>query len=101
MGIPYQSSRWEETKRDDGLKWTFLEHKGPLIADPYIRLPPHVKFYYNGETMELSSEAEEVAGFYARMLDHDYTSKEVFNSNFMKDWRKVQLFSFSPFLSQL
>lgn len=26
--------------------------------------------------------------FYARMLDHDYTSKEVFNTNFMKDWKK-------------
>ena len=27
--------------------------------------------------------------FYARMLDHDYTSKPVFNSNFMTDWRKA------------
>jgi DNA topoisomerase-1 len=26
--------------------------------------------------------------FYARMLDHDYTSKEVFNTNYMSDWRK-------------
>lgn len=38
--------------------------------------------------MSLSEDAEEVAGFYARMLDHDYTSKEVFNNNFFKDWRK-------------
>jgi DNA topoisomerase-1 len=22
-------------------------------------------------------------------LDHDYTTKEVFNKNFFKDWRKV------------
>ncbi|KAK8740574.1 hypothetical protein OTU49_002975 [Cherax quadricarinatus] len=80
---------WEETKRDDGLKWTFLEHKGPLMAEAYVRLPSHVKFYYNGEPMELSEETEEVAGFYARMLDHAYTTKEVFNTNFMRDWRKV------------
>ncbi len=26
--------------------------------------------------------------FYARMLDHDYTSKEIFNTNFLTDWRK-------------
>ena len=39
--------------------------------------------------MELSDTAEEVAGFYARMLDHDYTTRDVFNTNFFKDWRKV------------
>jgi DNA topoisomerase-1 len=39
--------------------------------------------------MTLSETAEEVASFYARMLDHDYTTKEAFNKNFFKDWRKV------------
>lgn len=39
--------------------------------------------------MKLSVNAEEVATFYAKMLTHDYTSKEVFNSNFFKDWRKT------------
>lgn len=39
--------------------------------------------------MALSEDAEEVAGFYAKMLDHEYTSKTVFNQNFFKDWRKV------------
>lgn len=29
-----------------------------------------------------------VAGFYAKMLDHDYTSKQIFNDNFFEDWRK-------------
>ncbi|XP_076044570.1 DNA topoisomerase 1 [Oratosquilla oratoria] len=80
---------WEETKRDDGLKWTFLEHKGPVFAESYVRLPPNIKFYYEGKAMLLSQEAEEVGGFYAKMLAHDYTSKEVFNTNFFKDWRKV------------
>lgn len=37
----------------------------------------------------MSEEAEEVAGFYAKMLDHDYTTKDIFNTNFFKDWRKV------------
>ena len=30
-----------------------------------------------------------MATFYGRMIDHDYTQKEVFNKNFFKDWRKV------------
>merc|ERR1712177_136336 len=49
----------------------------------------NVRFYYDGSPMKLSLEAEEVATFYGRMLDHDYTTKEVFNKNFFKDWRKV------------
>jgi len=39
--------------------------------------------------MHLSEETEEVATFYGKMLDHDYTTKEVFNKNFFKDWRRV------------
>ncbi|XP_075212736.1 DNA topoisomerase 1 isoform X2 [Lycorma delicatula] len=79
---------WEEEKRPDGVKWTFLEHKGPVFAPLYEPLPPDVKFYYNGKELKLSEGAEEVATFYARMLDHDYTTKEAFNENFFNDWRK-------------
>ncbi|XP_069322033.1 DNA topoisomerase I, mitochondrial [Eulemur rufifrons] len=32
--------------------------------------------------------AEEVATFYAKMLDHEYTTKEVFQNNFFIDWQK-------------
>uniref|UniRef100_A0A1I8GFG3 DNA topoisomerase 1 n=1 Tax=Macrostomum lignano TaxID=282301 RepID=A0A1I8GFG3_9PLAT len=80
---------WEEEKPTDGSKWRFLEHKGPVFAPDYEPLPKNVKFYYDGEHMVLTPEAEEVAGFYARMLDHDYTSKESFNNNFFQDWRSV------------
>lgn len=38
--------------------------------------------------MELSELAEEVATFYAKMLEHDYTKKDIFNKNFFEDWRK-------------
>lgn len=67
----------------------FLEHKGPVFAPPYEPLPDKIKFYYDGHEMKLSQDAEEVAGFYAKMLDHDYTTKDIFNTNFFKDWRKV------------
>ncbi|XP_043283648.1 DNA topoisomerase I, mitochondrial [Venturia canescens] len=80
---------WEEEKKSDGSKWHFLEHKGPVFAPAYEPLPPKVKFYYNGKEMKLAPDTEEVATFYARMLDHDYTTKAVFNDNFMHDWRSI------------
>lgn len=40
--------------------------------------------------MTLSEDAEEVATFFAKMLDHEYTTKDVFRKNFFKDWRKVR-----------
>ncbi|XP_014247767.1 DNA topoisomerase I, mitochondrial isoform X1 [Cimex lectularius] len=80
---------WEEEKKPDGVKWNFLEHKGPVFAPPYEPLPHDVKFYYDGKEVRLSEEAEEVATFYGRMIEHDYTQKEVFNNNFFKDWKKT------------
>ena len=63
--------------------------QGPYFAPPYECLPPDVQFSYNGEAMELSEKAEEAAGFFAKMLDHDYTKKDIFCKNFFEDWRKV------------
>ncbi|XP_075045264.1 DNA topoisomerase I, mitochondrial-like [Mixophyes fleayi] len=79
---------WEEEKYEDGIKWKFLEHKGPVFAPPYDPLPQDVKFYYDGKPFPLSVQAEEVASFFAKMLDHEYTMKEVFRNNFFMDWRK-------------
>ncbi|KAI1693323.1 eukaryotic DNA topoisomerase i, DNA binding domain-containing protein [Ditylenchus destructor] len=80
---------WEEERKADGVKWKTLEHKGPLFAPPYVQMPSKVKFIYDGKEMTLSEPAEEVASFYAKMLEHEYTSKQVFNHNFFEDWRKV------------
>lgn len=80
--------RWEEEKRNDGKKWSFLEHKGPVFAAPYEPLPENVSFEYAGKKMKLSEDTEEIAGFYARMIEHDYAGKKVFNDNFFKDWRR-------------
>ncbi len=44
-----------------------------------------------GKPVKLSLPAEEVALFFAQMLDHEYTTKEVFRLNFFRDWRKVNL----------
>ena len=80
---------WEEDKKPDGVKWNTLIHSGPLFAPAYEPLPKSVKFRYAGEVIQLSESAEEVAYFYACMLDHEYTSKPTFNNNFFKDWRKM------------
>uniref|UniRef100_A0A8C1XUQ2 DNA topoisomerase I n=1 Tax=Cyprinus carpio TaxID=7962 RepID=A0A8C1XUQ2_CYPCA len=86
---PFRSEvLWEEEKYEDGVKWKFLEHKGPYFPPGYQPLPDDVKFYYNGKPVKLSLPAEEVALFFAQMVDHEYTTKEVFRNNFFKDWRK-------------
>ncbi|TKR95606.1 hypothetical protein L596_009749 [Steinernema carpocapsae] len=79
---------WEEEKKPDGVKWNTLVHFGPMFAPEYEVLPKSVRFYYDKKPMVLSSGTEEVATFYARMLDHEYTEKDQFNANFFKDWRK-------------
>ncbi|XP_056622352.1 DNA topoisomerase I, mitochondrial isoform X2 [Triplophysa dalaica] len=79
---------WEEEKYEDGIKWKFLEHKGPYFPPEYQPLPDDVKFYYNGKAVKLRPQAEEGALYFAQMLDHEYTTKEVFRNNFFRDWRK-------------
>ncbi|XP_019749666.1 DNA topoisomerase I, mitochondrial isoform X2 [Hippocampus comes] len=80
---------WEEEKYEAGVKWRFLEHKGPYFPPNYQPLPDNVHFHYKGKPVKLSLAAEEVAVFFAQMLDHEYTTKKVFRENFFTDWRKV------------
>ncbi|KAK7123267.1 hypothetical protein R3I93_021624 [Phoxinus phoxinus] len=80
--------RWEESKSSDSQKWSRLEHNGPYFAPEYDPLPASVPFYYDGQLLKLSPATEEIATFYAKMLDHEYTSKEAFQNNFFTDWRE-------------
>ncbi|NXX40298.1 TOP1M topoisomerase, partial [Tricholaema leucomelas] len=80
--------RWEEEKKEDQVKWTQLEHRGPYFVPLYEPLPDDVRFYYDGKPLKLSLATEEIATFYAKMLDHEYTTKEIFQNNFFSDWRK-------------
>lgn len=92
---------WEEEELEAGTKWRTLEHRGPLLAPEYVPLPKNVKLYYDGKPIDLSESAEEVAGFYARMLDHEYTSMDQFNKNFFKDWRKEMTSDEQKFITDL
>merc|ERR1712079_879598 len=64
--VHYVSDNTPKSNDDNGEeieleKWNFLEHNGPLFPPPYDPLPENVNFFYKGQVMKLSKEAEEVA----------------------------------------
>eukprot|EP00124_Ichthyophonus_hoferi_P004154 Ihof_evm1s423 gene=Ihof_evmTU1s423 len=77
----------QEQDLEEGQRWKHLEHNCPLLAPPYVPLPNHVKFIYDGKPVDLSLLSEEVAGYYAAMIRTDYATKDIFLDNFFKDWR--------------
>lgn len=42
-----------------------------------------------GKSVTLSEEAEEVAGFFAALLETDHAADKIFRKNFFEDWLKV------------
>ena len=42
-----------------------------------------------GKPVDLPPESEEVAGFFAAMLDTDHAQNDVFRKNFFDDWKEV------------
>jgi DNA topoisomerase-1 len=101
---------WEneaDPNGDDGtVKWQTLGHNGVIFPPPYEPLPGNVKMKYKGmfllwaflspyiyrpvgEPVDLSFEAEEVAGFYAALLESDHAKDTTFNNNFFDDWKTV------------
>ncbi|XP_056594566.1 DNA topoisomerase I, mitochondrial isoform X2 [Triplophysa dalaica] len=79
---------WEEGKSSDTQKWTSLEHRGPYFPPEYEPLPSNISFNYEGKPLKLTPQTEEIATFYAKMLEHEYTTKDVFQKNFFNDWRE-------------
>lgn len=80
---------WEAEKEDDTIKWTTLKHNGVIFPPAYEPLPSHVKLYYDGKPVDLPPKAEEVAGFYAALLQSDHTKNPVFQRNFFDDFLEV------------
>lgn len=46
-------------------------------------------FTGSGKEVDLPPAAEEVAGFYAAMLETEHAQDATFNKNFFEDWRAV------------
>ncbi|KAG8989889.1 DNA topoisomerase 1 [Tulasnella sp. JGI-2019a] len=84
--------RWweqEQIQGDGTAKWATLEHNGVLFPPPYVPLPKSVKMKYDGKPIVLSEAAEEVAGFFAALLEAEHAADPVFQKNFFNDWLEV------------
>ncbi|GJE92722.1 DNA topoisomerase 1 [Phanerochaete sordida] len=81
---------WEAQQGGDGSeKWQTLEHNGVYFPPPYEALPRNIKLRYNGKPVDLPPAAEEVAGFYAALLEMDHAKDATFNKNFFEDFLQV------------
>lgn len=81
---------WEDEKFGEGPdRWQTLEHNGVIFPPPYKPLPSYVKLYYDLKPVNLPLAAEEVAGFFAEMLETDHAKNPVFQKNFFEDFLQV------------
>ncbi|KAJ7096278.1 hypothetical protein C8R44DRAFT_812608 [Mycena epipterygia] len=81
---------WDADANGDGsVKWQTLEHSGVIFPGPYEPLPAHVKMKYDGNELDLPPAAEEVATFYAALIESDHAKDPTFNKNFFDDWKTV------------
>lgn len=79
----------EDVEGDGSKKWDTLAHGGVMFPPPYQPLPSSVKMLYDGKPIDLPPESEEVATFFAAMLDTEHAQNDVFQSNFFKDWQDI------------
>ena len=88
-----QINKWWEkpiedsNNNDDELRWHKLEHNGVLFPPQYE--PHHVKIKYKDEYIELTPEQEEVATFWAQLLESEISQKKIAQKNFLEDFKKV------------
>lgn len=81
---------WEEKKEDDSIKWNTLQHNGVVFPPEYEPLPKNVKLRYDGTPVNLSLEAEEVAGFFGAMLSSTHNVENpTFQKNFFNDFKEI------------
>ena len=85
-----QINKWWEKPAEGGeddLRWHGLEHNGVLFPPKYE--PHNIKIKYKGEPIDLTPEQEEIATFWAQLLDSEISQKEIAQKNFTKEFRKV------------
>lgn len=69
------------------VKWESLEHNGPYFPPPYE--PINVPLLYEDKELYLEPEAEEVAGFFAALVNTDHAANAIFRENFFADFKHV------------
>jgi len=62
-----------------------LDHNGICFPPPYE--PHNVPILYKGKPVKLNSKQEELATFYAVMLESEWVKKRMFNVNFFREFR--------------
>ncbi|KAI8332647.1 hypothetical protein BC941DRAFT_436201 [Chlamydoabsidia padenii] len=72
---------------DDGIRWTQLTHYGVIFPPEYV--PHGVQMKYDGEPVKLTPDAEEVASFFAALLETDHGKNPTFQKNFFTDFKKI------------
>lgn len=82
-----EAYKWWENQNSTDIKWKTLEHNGILFPPEYEA--HNVKMKYDGKVVKLPPEAEEVASFFAAILETDYVKNPTFVQNFFSDWQKV------------
>jgi DNA topoisomerase-1 len=85
---------WEEEDAPTGevvgdgeQRWKTLSHNGVFFPPAYV--PHGVKMKFDGKPITLTPEAEEVASFYATLLETDHGKNPVFQKNFFNDWVEI------------
>ena len=78
---------WENLDENDEVKWQTLEHNGVLFPPAYV--PHGLPLIYDGKAIVLPPTAEEVATFYAALVDTDWGRNSVFQKNFFRDFQAV------------
>lgn len=83
---------WDQEPLPQGIQWRALEHNGIFFPPDYV--PHGVKMLYDGKEVELPSDLEEVATFFASMppdgpqLGHPDTRK-IFVKNFFGQFKEM------------
>ena len=78
---------WKASNFDGTIKWKTLEHNGLLFPPPYI--PHGIPLVYDGKKLVLEPDAEEVASFFAALIETDHGKNPTFQLNFFADFREV------------
>ena len=88
---------WENPIWDDTVKWETLEHNGVYFPPEY---QPHgIKMLYEGKEILLEPEGEEVASFFAALIETDYAKNPTFVKNYFEDFQATLLRSKSRYSS--
>jgi len=77
---------WDLPPYKGDTKWKRLDHNGICFPPPYEQ--HHVAILYKGKPVKLNAKQEELATFYAVMIESDWVKKRAFNVNFFREFRR-------------